>query len=141
MDTRVLTKPKAWAGAVDDWKRFKFQLMSYISAVSPRLGEIMRRAATLDQPISMVDLTPEDGVLDGQLFAVLAASLEGEALDQLMNSEEGAGLETWRRFCHGQRKQGFVHYEEMDEETRRILLARQAANAAHSEHRSFAYGS
>eukprot|EP00971_Amphidinium_carterae_P305781 6077036-Amphidinium_carterae.1 len=94
VDMRVLTKSKAWAGAVDDWKRFKFQLMSYISAVSPRLGDIMRKSATLDQPIRRVDLTPEDGVLDGQL------SLEGRALDQLMNIQEGTGLETWRRFCH-----------------------------------------
>eukprot|EP00971_Amphidinium_carterae_P055971 1103800-Amphidinium_carterae.5 len=71
VDTRVPTKPKAWACAIDDWKRFK--------------------SATLDQPIRRVDLTQEDGVFDGQRFAVLAASLEDRALDQLINIEEGAG--------------------------------------------------
>eukprot|EP00971_Amphidinium_carterae_P121829 2412577-Amphidinium_carterae.1 len=50
-------------------------------------------SSSKDQLIRRVDLTWEDGVFDGQLFAVLAASLEGRALDQLMNIREGAGLE------------------------------------------------
>ena len=40
---------------------------------------------------------PDCEILNDQLYAALAALLDGEALDILMNTVEGQGFEAWRK--------------------------------------------
>eukprot|EP00971_Amphidinium_carterae_P348914 6490741-Amphidinium_carterae.1 len=98
-DTRILSKPRAWKGEQQDWRRFKFQLTSYVQAVTPELARKMEQAETLDDVITRDRLGAEDIPLDMHLHTLLAVLLEERALDRLMAFPGGHGFEAWRTFC------------------------------------------
>ena len=99
LDTRILTKPKPWNGDKADYRRFSFQLYSYTQALSPKLMEVMKRAAELEAPIDQSSYEPADRALDAKLHTILSMLVEGAALEELMNVPEGCGLEAWRRYA------------------------------------------
>ena len=41
LDTRILTKPRVFAGEKTDWKRFEFQLKAYLQVLSPKIVGLM----------------------------------------------------------------------------------------------------
>merc|ERR1712194_179285 len=98
LDTRILTKPRVFAGEKTDWKRFEFQLKAYLQVLSPKVVGLMNLVESENRPISQsadVEVQSEDL----RLHAIMSMLLGGGALEELMNCQEGRGLNCWLRLC------------------------------------------
>ena len=86
-----------------DWAHWSFKFRNYITNSGFPKGRVcLDWAQDREEPISEIEVgsdlhhVPDAEVLNDQLFAALAALLDGEALDILMNTTEGQGFEAWR---------------------------------------------
>jgi len=104
VDTKGLGKPPTLRADGKDWQTFQFRVENYLEAVRPGARAALTWAAdqvelidAADQELGLADTvdSPED--LDEEVYCSLAALLEGEALDILMSTARGSGLEAWRR--------------------------------------------
>ena len=84
VDARLLGGPRAYGGNSQDWHAFKFVFKSYIGVVAHPMLAAMIHAETLDEPILLSGLSPEDAQLSRSL-SFLAQVLSGLPLQLMMN--------------------------------------------------------
>ena len=104
VDTRGLGRPPVLRPDGKDWQTFEFKVGNYLEASRSGAREALQWAADQDGPIT--DEERDVGVghfvdsvadLEEEVYVSLSAILEGEALDILLGTTRGRGLEAWRR--------------------------------------------
>ena len=75
---------------------FKFVCKSYICVVAHPMLAAVIRAETLNDPIAISVLSPEDAQLSRSLSFLLAQVLSAPPLQLMMNVGDQNGLEAWR---------------------------------------------
>ena len=96
MDARLLGRPREYNGNSTEWNDFKFVFKSYIGVVAHPMLAAMTHAETLNEPIVISGLSPEDAQLSRSLSFLLAQVLSGPPLQLMVNVGEQNGLEAWR---------------------------------------------
>lgn len=101
LDARFIGKPTTWAGDKAGWKMWKTKMLGYTGAFDPRLRDMMKEVPKFDTPIDYVALGfgVEHVYLDSVLYYLLTNFTEGEASEDVVNGEEGQGLELWRKWA------------------------------------------
>ena len=77
--------------------------MAYVNATSAELGKLLRKASSTDDSVALIDLTQQEDELSRHLYYLLVMKVKSTALDKVITSGEGEGLEAWRTL--------FKHYE------------------------------
>eukprot|EP00974_Lingulodinium_polyedra_P041972 4028889-Lingulodinium_polyedra.AAC.1 len=72
VDTRMLSKPQAFAGTMESWQDWSFVFRAYCAAINPRMTDLMRHAQDSAEPIMTTNAV--DGALSSQLYYILALS-------------------------------------------------------------------
>ena len=75
-----LGTPERFSGVDEAWADWSFVVQGYIGAQSPQILTEMKAAATLDEPIQQVTLSPDEAERSRALFFALAMLTRGEAL-------------------------------------------------------------
>ena len=99
IDTRVLGKPTPYSNQKPEWPEFQFTLKSYVGAISQQMLGMMLQAETMEGPIRLETLTPEEQVLSRTLMYLLSGVLQGSAKRLLMNTQSNNGMEAYRMLC------------------------------------------
>ena len=97
IDTRNLGRPESFDGTDVKWRDWAVVFRSYASLVNPRLERLMKAAEANPGPVLRGQLVSDDerqSSLD--LYHLLLHLTKGSALDRVINSGEGEGLEAWR---------------------------------------------
>ena len=93
---RLLGRPRAYGGNPQEWNAFKFVFKLYIGVVAHPMLPTMIHAETLNHPIVLSGLSPEDASLPRSLSFLLAQVLSGPPLQLMMNVCDQNGLEALR---------------------------------------------
>ena len=96
VDVRLLGRHREYDGNSTEWNAFKFVFKSYIGVVAHPMLAAMIHAETLNEPIVISGLSPEDTQLSRGLSFLLAQVLSGPPLQLMMNVGDQNGLEAWR---------------------------------------------
>ena len=100
VDTRGLGKLETFDGSAGKWRDWKVVMRSYTAACHERLGALMDRAETTDQPVQNAVLqNAGEKEASEQLAFVLVMVCRSAALDQVVNAGAGEGLVAWRSLC------------------------------------------
>ena len=95
----LLDKPEKWDGSKKAWKHWAHRVRGNVRGVSVKLSEMMKIAAKIRDPIVSHDGWEDEQIaLDARLYIILTGMVQGDAMDWLMNTEEGFGCEVWRQF-------------------------------------------
>ena len=97
IDTRMMSKPTTFSGAMDQWADWSFVFKAYCAAINPRMIEVMRHAQESDTMIVTTNVV--DHNLSSQLYYILALMVKDRALVKLRTAPQGNGFECWRLFC------------------------------------------
>jgi hypothetical protein len=98
VDTRLLTKPKAFGGQEAEWAGWSFKMLAYIGALDgDMLGELVEAAAApAVADVQNVRMSPPGQARSRQLYYVLILLLEGTALQLVKAVPSGEGYRVWR---------------------------------------------
>ncbi|CAK0836789.1 unnamed protein product, partial [Prorocentrum cordatum] len=99
VDTRLLGRPNKYSGNRDEFPTFRYQLISYLGAIDPRLAQAVTTAATHGSVITLSEMGDDNKQFAATMGYILSQLLGGSALTLVMNCEPGNGLEQWRRLC------------------------------------------
>ncbi|CAK0819502.1 unnamed protein product [Prorocentrum cordatum] len=99
VDTRLLGRPNKYSGNRDEFPTFRYQLISYLGAIGPRLAQAVTTAATHGNVITLSEMGDDNKQFAATMGYTLSQLLGGSALTLVMNCEPGNGLEQWRRLC------------------------------------------
>ena len=100
IESRAFSKLATIDSKAASWKDWAFKFENMAAAVVPSSRDALDWAAQQDTPILNVDdveAGPDSVEINPQVFVALAELLEGEALDIVQNTTQGAGLEAWRK--------------------------------------------
>ena len=98
VDTRLLTKPRAFGGQEAEWPGWSFKMLAYIGALDgDMLSELEEAAAaTAVTDVQNVRMSPDGQGRSRQLYYVLILLLEGSALQLVKAVPSGEGYRVWR---------------------------------------------
>ena len=85
VDVRLLGRPRPYGGNSQEWNAFKFVFKTYIGAVAHPMFAAMIHAETLNEPVFLSGLSPENAQLSRSLSFLLAQLLSGPPLQLMMN--------------------------------------------------------
>ncbi len=98
VDTRVLGKPETFDGTQSKWKDWSTVARAYFMLVSPDLQRLMADAeASADPVLNALALDQSEVKASTTLYYVLLMLCRGPAMDRVVNSGVGEGLEAWRQ--------------------------------------------
>ena len=97
LDTRSLGKPEVFSGESTKWRDSSIVLKSYISAADHNANALLAHAEASREPVLNVALDAASSAISSQLYYVLIMTCRGPALDRVVNSGPGEGLEAWRQ--------------------------------------------
>jgi hypothetical protein len=97
LDTRNLGKPDVFSGETSKWRDWSIVLRSYISAADHNATALLAHAETSREPVRNLALDAASSAISSQLYYVLVMTCRGPALDRVVNSGPGEGLEAWRQ--------------------------------------------
>jgi len=101
VDTRLLGRPESFDGVSVKWKDWPIVFRAYMGAAVPILRDLMARVeGALDQPALNAVLERQEEAASQQMYFVLVMLTKGEALDIVINSGQGEGLEAWRQMVN-----------------------------------------
>ncbi len=98
VDTRLLTKPRAFGGQEAEWAGWSFKMLAYIGALDgDMLSELVEAAAApAVTDVQNVRMSPAGQGRSRQLYYVLILLLEGTALQLVKAVPSGEGYRVWR---------------------------------------------
>jgi hypothetical protein len=100
VDTKLLNRPKEFAGSHDDWKDWSFKFIGYTGALSADLRDEMRLAIETDVVEKIADiLDPMKKQRCLQLYYILVMLSTSTAAEKVRACEEGNGYQIWKAFC------------------------------------------
>jgi hypothetical protein len=100
IDTRVAKAPKEYDGSAQKWKHFKVQLLGHLGGLSQELREMCRICEDLNFVIKPNEMLSARQVeLSGKLYVILSGCCNGDALDTVCNTDEGNGIEVYRKLA------------------------------------------
>jgi len=107
VDTKGLGRPPTLRPDGKDWTTFQFRVENYLESFTAGARDALTWSSEQNLPIGEAErdqelhgTVPSPSDLDEEVYCSLAALLEGEALDILMSTNRGRGLEAWRRLSH-----------------------------------------
>eukprot|EP00971_Amphidinium_carterae_P330268 6463206-Amphidinium_carterae.1 len=104
IDTRALTKIRAFDGKESSWRDWSFQFESYCGLLSAALHRHMTEVKNVTTPLHSMQILQDDlAVLSRSMFFLLVQLVGGVAMTIVRGVEEQHGFEAWRRLCQ--------HYE------------------------------
>ena len=97
VDTRNLGRPESFDGQDAKWRDWSIVFKSYAGLVNPFLADAMQRAERSEGTVwnEQIDQRPVQEA-SRDLYHLLLHLTKGVALDRVINSGEGQGLEAWR---------------------------------------------
>ena len=99
VDTRLLGKPDSFDGSQAKWRDWPIVFRSYAGALSSVLAREMPIAEKSTASCVNAVLSDESAKASNVLYFVLVMLCKGQALDLVINSGQGEGLEAWRQLC------------------------------------------
>jgi hypothetical protein len=104
VDTKLLTKPKAFGSNEEEWPSWSFKMMAYLGALDAEMVDELTQAITdpLDQVWNRNLLDPGAEARSRQLYFILVLLLEGPALQMIKPVGTSEGYRAWRvlQDCH-----------------------------------------
>ena len=97
IDTRMLTKPKAFSGRDEDWASWAVVTRAYCGALDPRL---LQEMTAVESAIGLQDnagMNEEQQRRSCTLYYLLAMLVDGRSQSMVTNCPVGLGFELWRR--------------------------------------------
>jgi hypothetical protein len=108
-DNKVLKVPFIYHGERMKWNSWSVKMRGYIGGVSVKMKRMMELAAKHTHPIVSHENWDEEQVkLDNKMYSILTSLTEDDALDIIENNE-GFGLEGWRLLCKANEPRSIGH--------------------------------
>eukprot|EP00435_Cladocopium_sp_Y103_P027470 s353_g6.t1 len=101
IDTRAIGKLRSFSGKDDDWPAWAFVARGYLNLLDPSYGGMIE-AAELSAKHSDIHFAEMSAIAQERavvLFNLLTQSVDGRALQVLMNVENGSGFQAWKALC------------------------------------------
>ena len=107
IDTRAVGKPQTYKSEEDKFRPWAVKFQGFVAGIFPGGKEALTWAADHEETITdgLISETWDDDASEledpldfsRQLHSALIGLMEGEALDIVVGTEDGAGLEAWRK--------------------------------------------
>lgn len=100
IDTRLVDKPREFAGSQDKWHGWVFKFKAYCGAVSDGMSELMKDAAASTTEIQMKVYNGTQRQYSKVLYYMLVMLCQegSPAYSKIKGCAENNGMEAWRRF-------------------------------------------
>ncbi|CAK0826406.1 unnamed protein product, partial [Prorocentrum cordatum] len=101
VDTRLLGRPNKYSGNRDEFPTFRYQLISYLGAIDPRLASAVTTAASHNTVITLTEMGDDSKQYAATMGYILSQLLGGSALtlvtqlQLLVNTEFSGKWETY----------------------------------------------
>ena len=101
IDTRAIGKLRQFSGKEEDWAAWVFVARGYVNLLDPGYQALLEASESMARhsDIRMADLGGEAAQKSVVLFNLLTQSVDGRALQVLMNVESGNGFQAWKALC------------------------------------------
>ena len=99
VDTRILGKPDSFDGTAQKWRDWSVVVRGYAGVVVADLSVLMEQAEQSTAGVFVASMTPGQAKASKQLYFILLMLCRGQALDRVINSGQGEGLEAWRQLA------------------------------------------
>ena len=101
IDTRAIGKLRMFSGKDEDWPAWAFVARGYLNLLDPGYGTQIQAAESMAShtDIDLIELNQEATEKAIVLFNLLTQSVDGKALQIMMNVQAGNGFQAWKALC------------------------------------------